>query len=220
MRKTLKTIARHVLPLAALSLLVGCATQLSPQTSGSMQVSVLKLAPGDIERDGLAFLTPSTVTGQEEDRQALALSFFEAFRKLRPEARLMPLAELLTGVNRAGLSADYKHMMEDYRLTGLLDREIVARIGGVTGSRYLAQLKLAGFRQESKNRWGVLGLRIFDTKVTNMRLFLQIWDGKNGAIVWEGAVELTSAYDSISEDTVTFQSTVEHAARQLVERLP
>jgi hypothetical protein len=33
-------------------------------------------------------------------------------------------------------------------------------------------------------------------------------------------VELTSAYESLSEDTVTFSSIVEATARELVVRLP
>jgi hypothetical protein len=81
-------------------------------------------------------------------------------------------------------------------------------------------LKLAGFRQESKGRWGALGLRVFETKSTTARLFLQIWDSKEGAIAWEGGVEMTMAYESASEETVTFSSVIEASARRLIARLP
>lgn len=168
----------------------------------------------------MAFLTPSTVTGQEEDKQALALSFFETIRIARPDLRLVSLPTALTSINRAGLAGTYKHMIEDYRTTGLLDRDVIRKIGQAAGVRYLAQLKLAGFRQESKSRWSALGLRIFETKLSTARLFLQVWDSADGAIVWEGAAELTSAYESVSEETVTFSSIVEATARELVARLP
>ena len=206
--------------LVAMFLVAGCATQGAPQTAGDVQVSVLDLAPGSLEAEGLAFLTPSTVTGQEEDRQALALSFQDEVVRIRPRLHPISLPATLTAINRAGLAGQYKQLLEDYRLTGLLDRGGLARIGQVVGARYLAQLKLAGFRQESKNRWGALGLRIFDTKSTTARVFLQIWDSRDGAIVWEGAVELTLAYDSISEETATFNAAVAAAARQLVARMP
>ncbi len=198
----------------------GCATQLSPQTKNTVQTSALTLSSQALKEGGLAFLTPSTVTGQEEDKQALALSFFETVRLARPDLKAVSLPATLTALNRAGLAGAYKHMIEDYRMTGLLDRDLVHRIGQATGARYLAQLKLASFRQESKNRWGLLGLRVFDTKLSTARLFLQIWDSNDGAIVWEGAVELTAAYDSVSEETVTFNSIVEATARELVARLP
>ncbi|MBU1237970.1 MAG: hypothetical protein KJ634_13735 [Gammaproteobacteria bacterium] len=208
--------------LASIAALVmgGCATQHSPQTAQSVQVSPLTLTRQNLESGGVAFLTPSSVTGQEEDRQALAMSFFEVLAVARPEMKLVSLPEALSAINRAGLAADYRRMIEDYRLTGLLGRDTLRQIGAATGTRYLMQLKLAGFAQQSKNRWGMLGFRIFDTQITNLRLFVQLWDGEDGAIVWEGAAETTSAYDSVSEETVTFRSAVERAAHELVRHLP
>jgi hypothetical protein len=224
-KQTMTTRIRSGISLCALAiglpvLLGACATQLSPQTASTVQVSVLTLSGPALEEGGLAFLTPSTVTGQEEDKQALALSFFETVRVARPKLQSVALPVALTAINRAGLGGAYKHMIEDYRLTGLLDRDVIRKIGQASGVRYLAQLKLASFHQESKNRWGALGFRVFDTKLSNARLFLQIWDSTDGAIVWEGAVELTAAYDSLSEETVTFRSIVEATARELVARLP
>jgi hypothetical protein len=186
----------------------------------AVQVSVLTLTRQNLEEHGLAFLTPSTVTGQEEDKQALALSFFDVIDKARPDIKPIALPATLTAINRAGLAGEYRRMIEDYRTTGLLDRDGIRKVGQAIGARYLAQLKLAGFRQESKNRWGALGFRIFDTKSTTARLFLQIWDSADGAIVWEGAVEKTAAYDSVREETVTFDSIIAEAARELVARLP
>lgn len=212
--------AAQLLFIAPLALMAGCATQMSPQTSRSVEISRLTLPNQALEAGGLAFLTPSTVTGQEEDKQALALSFYKVLARERPSLKPVALPVALTAINRAGLAADFGRMIEDYRITGLLDRAIVSKVGAATGARYLAQLKLAGFRQESKNRWGALGFRIFDTKTSSVRLFLQIWDSSDGAIVWEGAVELTAAYDSVSEETVTFDSVISEAAQALVERLP
>lgn len=208
--------------LACIAALVmgGCATQHSPQTAQSVQVSPLTLTRQNLESGGVAFLTPSSVTGQEEDRQALAMSFFEVLAVARPEMKLVSLPEALTAINRAGLAADFGRMIEDYRLTGLLNRSMLRRIGEATGARYLMQLKLAGFEQKSKSRWGILGIRIFDTQITNMRLFVQLWDSADGAIVWEGMAETTSAYDSVSEETVTFRSASERTAHELVRRLP
>lgn len=191
-----------------------------PQIQGTTQVLPLQLATGELERGGLAFLTPSSVTGQEEDKQALALSFFEVVEKARPELRPVSLPAALTALNGAGLAGDYRRMLDDYRATGVFDRERLTSIGRAIGVRYLVQLKLAGFRQESKSRWGTLGLRIFETKTTTARLFMQIWDSRDGSIAWEGAVEVTSAHDSISEETVSFRSVVAECARRLLERLP
>jgi len=199
------------------ALATGCT---SPQVHSTVQVLGIDLKAQDLKSGGIAFLTPSSATGQEEDKQALALAFTEVMQKMRPSLHIVPLSATLSAINREGLSSDYKQMFEDYHLTGILDRDMLKKVAGVTGVRYLAQLKLGGFRQESKNRWGALGFRILDTKSTTIRLFLQIWDSKDGSIVWESAGELTFSHDSLAEDTVTFKGAVEESARDLISRLP
>jgi len=132
----------------------------------------------------------------------------------------MAAPEALSAINRAGLATEYKRMFEDSRLTGIFDRGALQKIARVTGVRYLAQVKLGGFRQESKARWGAFGLRVVETKSAAIRLFLQIWDSQDGAVVWEGSQELTLAYESLSEEVVSLQRTVEASAGELVARIP
>ncbi len=203
--------------LLALLLLAACSTA---QIQGETKIQPLTLTHQSLLRDRLALITPSSVTGQEEDRQSLALAFHDVIMAVRSDLKTIALPVALTAINRSGLAYDYRRMFDDYRATGVFDRSSLARIGSAVGARYLAQLKLAGFRQESKSRWGTFGLRIFETKSTSVRLFLQIWDCAEGAIVWEGSTEITSAYDSINEETVTFSNVIQEAARRLIERLP
>lgn len=59
-----------------------------------------------------------------------------------------------------------------------------------------------------------------ETKTTFLRLYLQIWDGENGSVVWEGSEELTSANDSMHEDPVSFKTAVEQSAEKILARLP
>lgn len=148
------------------------------------------------------------------------MAFSEILASTRPQLKVVPLAETLSAINGADLTSAYKHMLEDYRITGIFEQKILQKIGQITQTRYIGQLKLGGFRQESKNRLGLLGLRIVDTKTTDIRLFLQIWDSRNGSVAWEGSQELTSARDSLREETVTFKSSVEEASRQLIKNLP
>lgn len=200
-----------------LPLLSACA---SPQIHATTQVREIGLKSQDLKADGIAFITPSSATGQEEDKQALALTFVEVLSKNRPDLRIVPLPETLSAINGAGLASEYRRMFEDYRQTGIFDRDVLRKVARVTGVRYLAQLKLGGFRQDSKDRWGALGLRILETKSTTLRLFLQIWDSHDGSVAWEGAEEMTFSHDSMDEDTITFKGAVEQSARDLVLRLP
>lgn len=195
----------------------GCATH---QIHGLVQQRAISLKPGELQTFGMAFITPSTVTGQEEDKQALALTFAEVLIAERPAVRVVTLPETLGAINRAGLAEKYKVMYEDYRDTGIFKRDILRKVGEATGTRYLVQLKLASFLQGSQNRWGFLGIRMLDTKSASIRLFLQIWDSEDGTIAWEGNEELNYAFDTSRERAVTFKTVVETTARNLIAHLP
>jgi hypothetical protein len=203
---------------AASLLLAGCA--IAPQRYSTPQVQTLTLAKGELEADGLAFLTPSTVTGQEEDKQPLALIFTDTLAAERPQVRVVPLAATISAVNRAGLTEMYKALYRDYRDTGVFDPASLREIGEAAGARFAGQLKMAGFDQAQQNRFGVFGLTIMKTQRASIRLFFQIWDTRTGAIAWEGVAELTAAHDTMQEKTVTFKAMVEDAARELIARLP
>jgi len=205
-------------------LLSACANhQLQTQTQQSVpttQVLTISLQAEDLRKGGLAFITPSSITGQEEDKQALALAFTEVLLKMRPDLSIMALPQTLSAVNRQGLTREYRQMFEDYRLTGIFDRETLQKVAQVTKTRYLVQLKLGAFRQESKSRFGMLGLRVLETKTSTIRLFLQIWDSQDGSVAWEGAQESTVSHESLAEEYVSMKSIVQESARDLVTHLP
>ena len=205
-------------------LLGGCASQKPQkeirQSVPTTQVLAINLQAEDLRAGGLAFITPSSVTGQEEDKQALALSFTEVLREVRPDLRVVSLPQTLSSVNRKGLTREYRQMFEDYRLAGIFDREALQKVAQATGTRYLAQLKLGAFRQESKDRFGLLGLRMVETKTSTIRLFLQIWDSNDGSVAWEGAQESTVSHESVAAEYVSMKNIVQESARDLMAHLP
>jgi DUF971 family protein len=204
--------------VAAVALCLGCAT--IPQTYRSLHHRSYTLMPLDLESNGVAFITPSTVTGQEEEKQAVASLFTEVLAAERPDIPLLSLPQTLSAVNRAGIELKYTNMFEDYRNTGLFKLDSLREIGKATNKRYLAQLKLSGFTQGSDGRLGVFGLRVIKTQTARLRLVFQIWDSHDGSIAWEALEELEYAEDSLMERTVTLRTLMEKAARDLVECLP
>ena len=201
-----------------LLLLAGCTTgsQVHPTTLHKN----LSLQPGALQQHGVAFLTPSTVTGQEQDQQTAALIFAEQMRVQLPTVRVLSLPESLGAINRAGLAPEYRKMVEDYRETGIFPRDMLTKVGSAIGTRYLVQLKLAAFSQDMRERVSIFGVRLFQTLHANIRLYMQIWDAEAGTIAWEGSEEMSYAYDSSAELPVTFRRVVEEAAQQLIRNLP
>jgi len=197
--------------------LAGCfGTQIFP----TLQERGISLRAGDLEASGIAFVTPSAATGQEEEKQAVALVFADVLKRERAGVRVVPLAEALSAINTAGLADDYKRMYEDYRDTGLFRRELLARVAAATGARYIAQIKLQGFGQGAKERFGALGLRIVETKFASVRLFFQVWDSRDGTIAWEAMQEMHYSRDTVTEEQVSLRTVIGHTARELVAKLP
>ncbi len=217
----LESSCRYLSIISLLTLLLAVNTGCSRnQIHTSVKFDNIALSVGDLETHGLGFITPSTVTGQEQDIQSLAFIFARIMEEKRPQIRVVGLPEILSAVNKADFSDEYKQMYIDYRDTGIFKQRSLQKTGEVSGVRYLAQLKLSGFSQSSKGRFGVLGLRLVQTKEANIRMFLQIWNSENGAIVWEGTEELNYSRDTSTERPVTFQLVVEEVARNLINKLP
>ncbi|MGE4578256.1 MAG: hypothetical protein AB7F21_01860 [Desulfuromonadales bacterium] len=201
--------------LAALTL-SGCLKQID----GTAQTHNVSLEAKQLETYGLAVITPTSVTGQEEDRQSVALIFALALEKHRPDIPLSTLSETIGHINRNGMATEYRSMFEEYHFTGIFKQDALMKVGEMTGHRYLAQLKLANFSQNSQSRLSFFGLRLFQTKSGNVRLFLSVWDSWDGSIVWEGMDEVNFAYDTFQEKPITFRQVVREASTRLVSRLP
>ena len=194
----------------------GCSTQF--RSNIEHNVHLLEKQP--LKQQGLTFITPTTITGMEQDKQYLALTFSHALKKARPELRISDLSKTLGMINQANLEDDYQTMYEDYNETGIFNKSTLKKIGSLTNSRYICQLKLSHFKSKAQGRWSVLGLNVYDTESANLRLFVQIWDATTGVIVWEAAQELTYAYDTTSEDPVTFGKMIHLAAKDIAAALP
>jgi hypothetical protein len=207
-------------PLLAALVLLLAACESAPQIYSNPKHETLQLTQAELREGGLAFLTPSTVTGQEEDKQTLAYVFATTLQSERPDLRFVPLARTISAVNQAGLAETYRRMYHDYRDTGVFEAAMMQRVAQAAGVRYLGQLKLARMDQSSRGRFGMLGLSLLNTQYAYMRVFFQVWDSRNGAIVWEGIDEVTLAMDTGKELPMSFQSVAGQAAKDLVQRLP
>jgi hypothetical protein len=210
--------ARRLIVVILLAAFAGCGV--APQRHSSEEHQIIALEAGDLETGGLALITPSTVTGQEEERQAVALTFAETLKRERSGIPLVTLAEAVGMINRAGLADPYRQMYQEYRDTGIFRHDILQKVGEAVGARYLAQLKLSGFIQESSGRLSVFGLRIIETKRATVRVYLQIWDASHGTVAWEGLQEMTYSEEQISEQHITLRTVLSEASVVLAQRLP
>ena len=214
--KSLIRMRRVIFILVAGILFTACSNQIYT----SEEHRTFNLTAEDLFQKGIAFTTPSSITGREQDRQSLALTFAEVLREKRPDMHVLTLPETLSAINKAGLLKEYMQMFQDYEQTGIFDRSSLQKISAVTGTRYIAQLNLSGFDQGEKGRFGFMGLRLMETKRANIRVFLQIWDCDAGGIAWEGYEEMNYATDTYTEEAITFYDVTRQIAEHMVGRIP
>jgi len=218
MTRSHRLAAAALTGVAILHLLSACSG--SPQVQRALDFEDFSLEPGDLASQGVAFITPSSITGHEQDRQTVAFVFARVLREERPEIPVVTLAETLSHINAAGLTDEYRDMLNHMDATGVLPAASLAKIREVTGARYVVMLKLASFESESSRRFGLFSVRIVTTRIATLRLFYQVWDAEEGDIAWEANQEMTLAFDTVKEEMVTFETMVTHIARDLISRMP
>jgi len=202
--------------LLVISLISGCFV---PQKQFTDKHHDFSLGKGELANYGIAFITPSTATGQEEEKQGIALIAADLLKTKRPDIRCVTLAETLSAVNKAGLAEQYKEMYIDYRDTGLFKKDMLKQIGELTGVKYVAQLKLASFNQNNRDRFQIFGMRILETKKADLRLVLQIWNTSDGSIAWEIVEELSYAQDTAYSGTVALRTVLEEVLENAISHL-
>jgi hypothetical protein len=102
-RRMSRACACMMIAAAALAL-SACSTTL--QVYSPPERETLRLRQGDLRDGGLAFLTPSTVTGQEEDKQSLAHVFAATLQSERPELRFVSLSGTWEGIDEVTFAID------------------------------------------------------------------------------------------------------------------
>jgi hypothetical protein len=123
---------------------------------------------------------------------SLSHALIAALTKARPPIRGIPTYETLSVINEQGLAQNYADLLSGFAPGGILERQRLRPIGSALGSRYLLLPGLAEFDQLIIDKYEVMGLKLVRTRVTTMRLWLQLWDSQSGRILWESAGELTA----------------------------
>jgi hypothetical protein len=212
----------ELLRVAAIAFLTCCALggcAVTNQLHSELNYDGDALDSAKLAAGGIGVLTPAAPTGQESDKQLLGDSLGTALQSGVAEAHVVPLAEMLSAINRAGLASGYSAMLDGYTNTGILDRDRLHDVGAAAHVRYLAKLNLGSFNQASDRRLAIAGIRMFDTWRSTIRVHLEIWDSATGEVAWAGNEELVFAREGVKERPVTFRQVAALAATNLVNKI-
>jgi hypothetical protein len=118
-----------------------------------------------------------------------------------PPIPVVPMPEMLNRLTDRGLAGEYAEVLAGYGRSGIPERERLQRIGAALDARYLLQPGLAEFSQSLVDKFEFAGLKIVKTRISFLRLWLQVWDPKTGHILSESTGELMVAAPILRQET-------------------
>lgn len=167
----------------------------------------------------MAFVTLGS-EDKSEDRWILLDVFAKTIQEKRKGMEVLLPGQSLSLINQAGMAKEYNETIKDYQTSGIFEKKILEKLGGVLKAQYLARLSLVSFDQYSSTRFSFLGLRTVESQLAKMRLFAQIWKTNEGKIVWEGSGEGIITRERFRARPVGFHELARLACEKLVEKLP
>jgi hypothetical protein len=159
-------------------------TTSTPRTQ-NFDVSKLPSKPISV----LGVIAPANLQGLGP---SLSHALVTALSKARPPIQAIPAYETISLINERGLARNYADLLSGFAPGGILDAERLRPIGSALGSRYVLLPGLAEFNQLIMDKYEALGIKLVRTRLTTLRLWLQLWDAQTGRLVWESAGEVTS----------------------------
>ena len=177
--------------------------------SPSLDIAVLACAPVAT----LGVVAPAAIQGLSP---TVSHALSTALSQASPPIRAIPMLEALNRLTDQGLAGEYAELLASYSRGGIPDRARLERIGAALGSRYVLQPGLAEFGQTVLDKFEFAGFKIVRTRVSTLRLWLQLWDARTGHLLSESTGEMTVAAPVLTTDSTV---SLDDIAQQLWSRM-
>ncbi len=191
-----------VIFVLSLSSCIGAFKQWGDETSLAWKAPSFDLQ--SLEGRRIAILDAVVGMGLEGYRHQVSQSLFRSLTKKPRTYQVISPQQTKSQLNQAGLAKEISSMAFGYSQSGILDRHTLNHMADTLGCHYVIQPNMAEFRQTLLTRLRFFGLRVFQTRITNLRLSLQIWDARTGEIVWESSGEGTMAGEDVRDVLIPF----------------
>jgi hypothetical protein len=138
-----------------------------------------------LEKGGLALLPVTAAKGQQIYRYSFGDAINEAVLGIKPDLKYLEWRGTISILNQANLVGEYEQAISSYHETGILDRELMRRLGEAVGVRYLLFIELHQFYTTSQTEYDPLvGFRT--DKRAKVGVSAQVWDCSVSDVVWGG----------------------------------
>jgi hypothetical protein len=157
---------------------------------------------GELSSQPVATIGLVASAGLQGHSTALSHALVAALAQTSPPIRAIPAYVIANALNDRGLASEYADLLSGFGGNGIMDRERLQRIGAALGCHYMLVPGLAQFDHAILDRFEIAGVKVLRTRVTVLRLWLQLWDTLTGHILWESAGEVATASEVIRHDRI------------------
>jgi hypothetical protein len=202
-------IRSTILVKTALVLLVavtsGCSSSIygwQVRTSSSQLPS--SFDAGMLAQEQVAVLGALTMPGLRGNEVGLDFMLAEILHRVAPQMKIVRPQHSISQINQQGLAAEYNQMRIDAEQSHILNRDSLTKIGTAIGARFVFQPRLAAFTQTMYDRWTfpAFGVVISQTRQSDMRISVHLWDAKTGELLWASIAEGTMQSEAFAKDPV------------------
>lgn len=203
-----------------LMLALGCAGPLRQWGSETSLVSRAQgFDPALLGQRRVAVLNALVGFGYEGFSHQVSRSLSHVLWEEHRAMAVLSPQDAISRINQAGLSKDYTDLVAAYMQSGVLHQDGLRRIGEALAVDFVFQPIMASFEQSVWERFSFFGVRLFQTRVSVLRLSVQLWDTKTGGIAWESSGEATLAGEDVREYRIPFEEIAHRLWRQILKDL-
>jgi hypothetical protein len=136
-----------------------------------------------ISQKGIGIMPVLGGSEKEQFRRPMGEAMTKYMRQEFDPKKVKSPSEVITAVNNDGLSSDYAKAIGDYITTGIVPRELAIKLGKSLSVDYLLYTRLLSDSEFPRIEAGQYSYNI---KIDEIYVQCQVWDTKQGDVVWEG----------------------------------
>jgi len=175
----------------ATAVLAGCTPLHVWDTHTTSTPKSLGLDVADLARAPVATLGVVVPGGSQGLGPFLTHALVAALATASPSIRAIPVHEMVNVLNERGLAAEYSDMIAGFTRGGILDRPRLQRVGSALGCRYALLPGMGALDQSMVDKFEIAGVKVVTNRVVTLRLWLQLWDTRQGRLLRESTGEIT-----------------------------
>jgi len=166
--------------------------------------------PGSLGQESVGVFGALTMPGLRGNEVGLDFMLSEVLHRVAPHIQIVSQQQTISKINQQGLAAEYAQMRADAEQSHILNRDPLKKLGMAIGARYVFQPRLAAFTQTMYDRWTfpAFGVVVSQTRQSNLRMSVQLWDAKTGELLWASMAEGTMQSEALAKDPVYLEDAV------------